>query len=99
MATNMAASGGSLAWMLWSYLRTKKFSSIGFCCGAVAGLVAITPGAGFVNPGYALLIGMIGSSFCYLGVIAKEKLQLDDTVITNNVVGCIHSAWSRWNCW
>ena len=81
MATNLGAAGGSLAWMILTYLRTKKFSAIGFCCGAVAGLVAVTPAAGYVNPGYGLLIGILGSSICYLGVIMKEKLELDDTVL------------------
>ncbi len=96
MATNMAASGGSLAWMLWVYLSTKKFSAIGFCCGTIAGLVSITPGAGFVNPGFGFIIGFLGSSTCYLGVLVKEKFEFDDTVLFTHIVGCVYCSWCRW---
>ncbi|KAF8159921.1 ammonium transporter [Crassisporium funariophilum] len=49
IVTNLAASVGGLTWMLWDYRIEKKWSAVGFCSGAIAGLVAITPGSGFVG--------------------------------------------------
>jgi len=49
ITTNLAAATGGMAWCLLGYRHHKKLSSFGFCCGAVAGLVAITPGAGYVS--------------------------------------------------
>ena len=49
IVTNLAASVGGLTWMLWDYRIEKKWSAVGFCSGAVSGLVAITPASGFVG--------------------------------------------------
>ncbi len=49
IVTNLAASVGGLTWMLWDYRLERKWSAVGFCSGAIAGLVAITPGSGFVG--------------------------------------------------
>ncbi|KZP10916.1 Rh-like protein/ammonium transporter [Athelia psychrophila] len=49
IVTNLAASVGGLTWMLWDYRLEKKWSAVGFCSGAIAGLVAITPASGFVG--------------------------------------------------
>jgi len=49
IVTNLAASVGGITWMLWDYRLEKKWSAVGFCSGAISGLVAITPGSGFVG--------------------------------------------------
>jgi len=49
IVTNLAASVGGITWMLWDYRLEKKWSAVGFCSGAIAGLVAITPGSGYVG--------------------------------------------------
>lgn len=49
IVTNLAASVGGLTWMLWDYRLERKWSAVGFCSGAIAGLVAITPGSGYVG--------------------------------------------------
>ena len=80
IATNLAASSGSLTWMIIDYVRSGKFSAIAFCSGAVAGLVAITPASGFVSPGSSIIIGIIGAAACYLASGLKRKFKFDDTV-------------------
>ena len=59
IVTNMTACSGGIVWMLTEMIikRTRKMSLYGFCCGAVAGLVAITPGAGYVSPKSSLAFG------------------------------------------
>jgi len=64
VTTNTAAAPGAIAWMLVSWINGKP-SSLGFVSGAVAGLVAITPAAGYVTPMAAILIGAVGGVFCY----------------------------------
>ncbi len=58
--TNIAAAAATVTWVLASYVHTRKVSVVGAACGAVAGLVAITPASGFVTPGGALIIGLVG---------------------------------------
>jgi len=59
VATNTAAAAATVTWVLAQYAHHKKFSVIGAACGAVAGLVAVTPAAGYVTPGGALIIGLV----------------------------------------
>ena len=61
--TNLAASVGGITWMLTEmlYNRSRKMSLYGFCCGAVTGLVAITPASGFTTPYYSLVFGLAGN--------------------------------------
>jgi Amt family ammonium transporter len=63
IVSNLAASTGALTWIFTEMLvkRTKKMSLNGFCCGAVSGLVTITPASGFIYPGYALVFGFLGN--------------------------------------
>ena len=65
--TNLAASIGGFSWMFTDMLwrRSTKMSLNGFCCGAVAGLVAITPASGFVSPYYSLVFGLVGKYLLY----------------------------------
>ena len=79
VTTNIAAAAGALAWMLISWLNGRP-SSLGFVSGAVAGLVAITPGAGFVTPMAALLIGAAGGMFCYGIMLWRIRKGLDESL-------------------
>lgn len=78
--TNIAAGSAGLAWMFFELLKGKKPSVIGFCTGAVVGLVAITPGAGFVSISHSIFIGALAAVISNLAVAAKEKTTLDDTL-------------------
>ena len=80
IATNLAASAGSLTWMIVDYIKTGKFSAIGFCSGAVAGLVSITPGSGFVSPGSSIIIGFLGALACNFAAKLTKRFQFDDTL-------------------
>ena len=79
VTTNVAAAAGALAWMLVSWLNGRP-SSLGFVSGAVAGLVAITPGAGFVTPMAAILIGAIGGLFCYGVMLWRIRKGYDESL-------------------
>jgi ammonium transporter, Amt family len=79
VTTNIAAAAGAMAWLLISWLHGKP-SSLGFVSGAVAGLVAITPGAGYVTPMAALVIGAIGGSFCYGILLFRIRKGLDESL-------------------
>jgi Amt family ammonium transporter len=76
--TNLAASCGGIAWMLLDYRLEKKWSTVGFCSGAICGLVAITPAAGFVKPWAAVIIGICGGVICNFATKLKFLLQVDD---------------------
>jgi len=79
VTTNVAAAAGALAWMLVSWINGKP-SSLGFVSGAVAGLVAITPGAGYVTPMAAILIGAIGGIFCYGVMLWRIRKGMDESL-------------------
>ncbi|WCK54858.1 ammonium transporter [Aneurinibacillus sp. Ricciae_BoGa-3] len=79
--TNTAAAAGIIGWLLIEWLVHKKPTMLGAISGAVAGLVAITPAAGFVTPPASILIGFLGGSICYCGVFwVKEKFGYDDAL-------------------
>jgi len=78
--TNTAAASAGLSWMFFDVLRGKKPSVIGFCVGAVVGLVAITPAAGFVAIPQSIFIGMIAAVISNVAVYYKQKSTLDDTL-------------------
>lgn len=78
--TNTAAAAAGLSWMFFDVLRGKKPSVIGFCVGAVVGLVAITPAAGFVAIPQSIFIGMIAAIISNVAVYYKQKSTLDDTL-------------------
>ncbi len=80
MTTNTAAAAAGLAWMFFDVARGKKPSVLGFCIGAVVGLVAITPGAGFVGVPQSIFIGAIASIISNIAVQIKHKSNLDDTL-------------------
>jgi Amt family ammonium transporter len=78
--TNTAAAAAGLSWMFFDVLKGKKPSVMGFCIGAVVGLVAITPGAGFVGIPQSIFIGMIAAIISNVAVYYKSKSRLDDTL-------------------
>ncbi|KAF9430410.1 hypothetical protein BGZ94_006980 [Podila epigama] len=78
VVTNLAASIGGMTWVLLDYRHDRKLSVLGFCSGAVAGLVAITPGAGYVSPASSVAIGFLGAIFCNLAIRLKHYLKYDD---------------------
>jgi Amt family ammonium transporter len=73
-ATQIATAGAALAWMFAEWIIAKKPSVLGMVSGAVAGLVAITPASGFVNPTDALIIGLIAGVVCYVSAVHLKKL-------------------------
>jgi ammonium transporter, Amt family len=78
--TNTAAAAAGLSWMFFDVLRGKKPSVLGFCIGAVVGLVAITPGAGFVSIPHSVFIGVVAAIISNIAVFYKQKSRLDDTL-------------------
>ncbi|NPC94419.1 ammonium transporter [Bacillus sp. WMMC1349] len=79
--TNTAAATGLMGWLLVEWLVHKKPTMLGAVSGAIAGLVAITPGAGFVTPFSSVLIGFIGGAVCFWGVFfLKKKFGYDDAL-------------------
>jgi Amt family ammonium transporter len=80
IVTNTAAAAATITWVLASYLRTRKVSVIGAACGAVAGLVAITPASGFVSVGGALVIGLIAGGLCFSATLLRERIKVDDAL-------------------
>jgi Amt family ammonium transporter len=81
VVTNVAAAMGALTWMTVSWLRHGHPSVLGAAAGAVAGLVGITPAAGYVTPASAIIIGLGAGAFCCLAVdLLKSRLQIDDAL-------------------
>ena len=78
--TNTAAAAAGLSWMFFDVLKGKKPSVLGFCIGAVVGLVAITPGAGFVAIPQSIFIGVFAAIVSNMAVMIKSKSKLDDTL-------------------
>ncbi|MCA6449723.1 MAG: ammonium transporter [Chitinophagaceae bacterium] len=78
--TNTAAAAAGLSWMFFDVIRGKKPSVLGFCIGAVVGLVAITPAAGFVAIPQSIFIGFVAAIVSNLAVYYKSKSTLDDTL-------------------
>jgi ammonium transporter, Amt family len=78
--TNTAAAAAGLSWMFFDVLRGKKPSVLGFCIGAVVGLVAITPAAGFVGIPQSIFVGVVAAIISNIAVYYKQKSKLDDTL-------------------
>ncbi len=82
--TNTGAAAAALGWMLAEWMKAGKPTVLGVASGAVAGLVAITPAAGFVTPMASIVIGFAGGFICYTAVSLKPKFGYDDAL---DVVG------------
>lgn len=81
LTTTIAAAVATIAWIVIEYMVFKKATLLGAASGAIAGLVAITPAAGFVGVGGAFIIGIVGALVAFFGVMAlKKKLGYDDSL-------------------
>ncbi len=86
--TQVATAGAALSWMIVEWVERKKPGMLGLASGAVAGLVAITPAAGFVNPQGALIIGLIAGAGCYVSAVWLKKIfNYDDSLDAFGVHG------------
>lgn len=93
VTTNTSAAAGALSWVFVEWMHRKQPTVLGAASGAVAGLVAITPAAGFVTPLASIAIGLIGGALCYGAVsILKQKLGYDDAL---DAFGC-HGVGGTW---
>ncbi len=88
VATQLAAAAGLIGWCLLETFTKGKPSAVGAACGLVAGLATITPAAGYVGPGPAILIGFVASIVCGLAIQLKTRFRFDDAL---DVVG-VHGA-------
>ncbi|KKK12560.1 hypothetical protein AOCH_004329 [Aspergillus ochraceoroseus] len=80
VVTNLAASVGGVTWCLLDYRLERKWSTVGFCSGVICGLVAITPGSGFVTPWAAFIFGVVGAAACNYATKLKYLIQVDDAL-------------------
>jgi len=92
VTTNTGAAAAALGWTAAEWAHRGKATAFGAVSGAVAGLVAITPAAGFVGPVPAILIGLGGGVFCYIAVNLRPRLGYDDSL---DVLG-IHGVGGLW---
>lgn len=92
VTTNTAAAAATLGWAFTEWLHRGKPTAFGAVSGAVAGLVGITPAAGFVSPLSAIIIGLAAGVFCYLAVNLRPKIGYDDSL---DVLG-IHGVGGLW---
>jgi len=92
VVTNTAAASAALVWMGMSWVFTGKASAVGAAAGAVAGLVAITPASGFVQPMESIVIGGVAGVLCFLAVRLISRSRLDDSL---DVVG-VHGVGGIW---
>jgi len=76
--TNLSASVGGLTWMLWDYRLERKWSVVGFCSGAIVGLVAITPGSGYVGAPASVAFGVVAGTICNFATKLKFIFGYDD---------------------
>ena len=93
VVTYTAAATGALTWVALHWLRTGKTTSVvGAATGAIVGLAAITPAAGFVGPMPAILIGLVAGVLCYSAVLLKNRMKLDDSLD----VWAVHGIGGTW---
>ncbi|MCI0791030.1 MAG: ammonium transporter [Chloroflexi bacterium] len=92
VVTNTAGAMGALTWAFLDWSLNGKVSAVGVATGAVAGLAAVTPAAGFVGPMPALLIGLGAGTLGYLAIRLKNKIKLDDALD----VWAIHGVGGTW---
>jgi len=92
VTTNTASAAAALTWAFVEWQHRGKPTMLGAVSGAVAGLVAVTPGAGFVGPMSALLIGLVAGMLCYYAIVMKHRFGYDDSL---DVVG-VHGVGGTW---
>jgi Amt family ammonium transporter len=87
VTTHLGAAGGAIGWVLIEWRHGGKPTALGVASGLVAGLVAITPAAGFVAPWAGLVIGLVAGVACFYGVLAKHRFGYDDSLDAFGVHG------------
>jgi Amt family ammonium transporter len=92
MVTTVAAAASMLTWVGASYARGRKVTVVGAAAGAVAGLVAITPAAGFVTVGGALVLGLVAGALCFSITLIRDRLAIDDSLD----VFAVHGVGGMW---
>ena len=93
VTTQAAAAAATVSWVLLEWVRSGKPTVLGAASGCIAGLVAITPAAGFVEPMPAIIIGLVGGAVCYFAVaVLKKKMGYDDSLDAFGVHG-IGGTW------
>ena len=93
VTTQAAAAAATVSWLLLEWVRSGKPTVLGAASGCIAGLVAITPAAGFVEPMPAIIIGLVGGAVCYFAVaVLKKKMGYDDSLDAFGVHG-IGGTW------
>ncbi|MEJ2407780.1 MAG: ammonium transporter [Novosphingobium sp.] len=81
IATHVAAATAAMAWLAVERLTVGKPTGIGFATGAIAGLATVTPAAGYISPGAAILFGTAGAVVCFFAIqLVKQKLEIDDSL-------------------
>jgi Amt family ammonium transporter len=78
--TNIASASAMITWVFYERMMGRKMSAIGACIGAVVGLVAITPAAGFVNLGQSMFIGFLAAIISNIAINIKNRSNIDDTL-------------------
>lgn len=86
-ATQTAAAAGALTWMIIEGFHQGKSTALGFASGILAGLVAVTPAAGVVQPAGAMALGAIAAILCYVAILVKNKRGYDDSLDAFGVHG------------
>ena len=84
VATHLAGMAGMAMWIAVEWLHTGKPTTLGAASGAIAGLATVTPASGFIGPISAIIVGLLAGAICYLAVLSKSALKLDDSL---DVVG------------
>lgn len=92
VTTQLATAGATLSWMFAEWIVRGKPTVLGAATGAVAGLVSITPAAGFVSPMAAIIIGLVGGVLCFYALSLKSRFGFDDSL---DVVG-VHGVGGTW---
>jgi Amt family ammonium transporter len=92
MVTTVSAAAGVITWVGASYVFNRKVTVVGAAAGAVAGLVAITPAAGFVTVGGALILGLVAGALCFSVTLLRERLAVDDSLD----VFAVHGVGGMW---
>lgn len=78
ITTNMSAAVGGITWAILDYRHERKWSALGFCCGMISGLVAVTPASGYITPSSSIVFGILGAVTCNFSMHLKHLLKIDD---------------------
>lgn len=76
--TNISASTSVLTWLIIDLIAYKRFTALGLAIGSISGLVAITPGAGFIDPHISIIFGFVAGMLCWTGIYLRKRFQLYD---------------------